>query len=58
MISCTVQTALTSRNPNSLPAVIAASKPNALETALVADLQQKLQKLQVSHFCKNTVIKQ
>ena len=45
---CCLQRALAARNPNSVAALVAASKPTAAETAVVQELQSKLQKLQVS----------
>ncbi len=45
---CCQQRALAARNPNSVAALVAASKPTAAETAVVQELQGKLQKLQVS----------
>lgn len=48
--ACCLQAALTGRRPDSLTALIAAAKPSPQESALVTDLQTKLQSLQVLPF--------
>lgn len=45
--ACCLQAALSGRQPDSLPALIAAAKPSPQESALVTGLQTKLQSLQV-----------
>ena len=42
-----IQAALKARHPDSLPVLIAAAKPSPQESAIVTELQQKLQSLQV-----------
>ncbi|KAK9830495.1 hypothetical protein WJX72_012068 [[Myrmecia] bisecta] len=45
--------ALTQRHPNSIPALIAAAKPSLEDSALVADLRSKLQRLQAALVLKD-----